>query len=96
LPHDGIQIDEHLSAQQRIELRFARSVDTHQAAQGDRFVRRVMIDVHAGEAGAPLDDEVDELLERRALFVEIVGPKRAVTLAAAEMHAEKILESALR
>ena len=77
LPHDLQQVDEHLAAQQLVDLLLARRVRAHQPRQRRRLVGRVVVDVHVRERAPALADEVDELLERAPLTVAVVAPRTA-------------------
>ena len=52
LPHDGVQVDEPLAAQQLVELGLAHAVPPGQPLERGRLVGRVVVDVHA-RVGAP-------------------------------------------
>src|SRR5690606_6847696 len=77
---DGVQIDEDAPAQETIELVFSRRVSSHQSFQRARLVGRVMIDMQVGILLAPSGDEVDEVLEREALFFARESPDLLVAL----------------
>ncbi len=57
------QVDEDAATEQRVDVVLARVVALAQAPHGGGLVRRVVVHVHVGVARAPIDDEVDELLE---------------------------------
>ena len=76
LPDDAVEVDEHLLAQEVVDLGLAGAVLAHEAGQRRALVVGVVIDVHAGVAPPALDDPVDELLERGALGVA-VSPQTA-------------------
>ena len=65
LPHHLQQVDEHLAAEQLVDLLLARRVRAHQPRERRRLVGGVVVDVHVRERAPALGDEVDELLERR-------------------------------
>ncbi len=69
LARDPVEVDEHLAAQEVVDLLLARRVLAHEAGERGALVGGVVVDVHAREAAAALDDVVDEGLERRALLV---------------------------
>ena len=77
LPHDLEQVDEHLAAQELVDLLLARRVRAHQPRQRRRLVGRVVVDVHVRERAPALADEVDELLERAPLPVAVDTPRTA-------------------
>ena len=45
MAHDAVQVHQHLSAQDRVQLALARAVDAHQALQGGGLVGAVVVDV---------------------------------------------------
>ena len=61
---DAVEVDEHLPAQEVVDLLLARPVLAHQPRERGALVGGVVVDVHPRVAAAPLDDPVDELLER--------------------------------
>ena len=67
LPRHPVEVDEHLAAEEVVELVLARPVLAHQALERGRLVGRVVVDVHAGEAAAALGDRVEESLEAVSL-----------------------------
>ena len=77
LPHDLEQVDEHLAAEQLVDLLLARRVRAHQPRQRRRLVGGVVVDVHVRERAPALGDEVDELLERGLLAVADRTPRTA-------------------
>ena len=54
LTHDRVEVDEHLVAQQVVDLVLARGVLDRQRPQLGQLVRRVVEDVHARVLGAKL------------------------------------------
>ena len=70
LADDPEQVDQDSLAEQSIDLGLARPVAPHQALEGGRLVRRVVVDVQVRVALEALDEEVDEALERASLGVE--------------------------
>ena len=78
LAHHLQQVDEHLAAQQLVDLLLARRVRAHQPRQRRRLVGRVVVHVHLRELAPALGDEIDELLERRPLAVGIERPERPI------------------
>ena len=66
------QIDEDPVSEELVDLFFARGVTLHEPFHGARLVAAVVEDMHARIVAAPLDDEVDEALERNPL----AGPGR--------------------
>ena len=52
LPHDGVEVDEDLVAQQLVELGLARGVLPDEPLERRRLVGRVVVDVHVGVARA--------------------------------------------
>ena len=98
LAHDPEEVDEHLAAEEVVDLVLARAVLAHQAAERGALVGGVVVDVHAGEAAAALDDQVDEPLEAGLLRGAVAGPDAVVArLAVLEVDpAEEVLEPAGR
>ena len=97
LPDDAVEVDEHLLAQEVVDLGLAGAVLAHEAGQRRALVGGVVVDVHARVAPAALDDPVDELLERGALGVAIPPPDRGVlhgAVVVAIAVAEEVLEPA--
>ena len=92
---DRVEIDEHALAQQRVDLRLAHAVRGGHRQQMRRLVGRVVVDVHAGVGLAPQHHDVEERLERRALFGVRVRPERRVLLSIVD-PAEKIVDPPLR
>ena len=52
--HDLKEVDEHLAAQQFVQLLFARGVLGHQALERGGFVVSVVVDVEVRPAAQPL------------------------------------------
>src|SRR4029453_3815989 len=93
------EVDEHLAAQEVVHLLLARAVLAREARERGALVLRVVVDVHAGEAPATLDEVVDGLLEGALLLVAVAGPEGAVELLAVLREldpAEEELEPAAR
>ena len=67
LAHDPEQVDEHPRAQQPIDFRLTRRMPLGQPPERCLLVRGVVVDVHRGVGVEALDQQVDELLERRLL-----------------------------
>ena len=99
LARDAVEVDEHLAAQEVVDLLLARRVLAHEARERGALVGRVVVDVHAREAPAPLDDVVDELLEGALLGLAVVGPEGVVARLAVLVErdpAGEVLEAARR
>ena len=94
LPDDGVEVDEHVVAQEVVDLVLARGVLDRQRPELGRLVRGVVEDVHAGVLGAKLDHAVDEPLERRLLGVGVVRPDALVAGACAP-PAPQVLDAAV-
>ena len=93
------EVDEHLAAEEVVDLLLARGVLAHEPRERGALVRRVVVDVHAREAAAALDDVVDEPLERLLLGVAVARPDVLVARLAvlAELDpADQVLEPARR
>ena len=94
---DAVEVDQHLLAQEVVDLLLPRSVLAGEAGQGRALVRGVVVDVHPRVLRTARDDPVDELLERDALVVAVSPPHRVVDDLAgvvAEAVAEEVLEPA--
>ena len=76
LPHDGVEVDEGLAAQQLVELGLAGAVARRHPRQGTALVRRVVVDVHAGVRPPPREEVVDEILREPLLRRVVVRPPR--------------------
>src|SRR5215470_14566028 len=74
LANDVIKIDEDTGPQEAIDLVHANAMSPRKALDRRRFVRSVMINVHAGIASPALHNHCDELLERLLLLDLIQGP----------------------
>ena len=99
LAHDPVEVDEHLAAEEVVDLALARAVLAHQAAERGALVGGVVVDVHAGEAAAALDDQVDEPLEAGLLLGAVAGPDAVVARLPVVVEvdpAEEVLEPAGR
>ena len=93
------EVDEHLAAEEVVDLLLARAVLAHEPRERGALVRRVVVDVHAREAAAALDDVVDEPLEALLLGFPVARPDVLVARRAvlAELDpAEEVLEPARR
>ena len=75
---DAVEVDQHLLAQEVVDLLLPRAVLAGEAGEGRALVRGVVVDVHPRVPGAARDDPVDELLERDALVVAVSPPHRVV------------------
>ena len=97
LPQERVQVDEHLAAQEDVQLVLADGVAAHQALEGPRLVPAVVIDVHYGPAASPLHDEGDELVERAALLLGRMCPQRPIDRLALLFNedAEQVLQPVL-
>ena len=99
LADDPEEIDEHLAAQQVVELGLARAVLAHQPLQRRPLVRRVVVDVHPGVPRAPLLDQVEKPLEALLLLRAVERPDDVVLRHAVVVEvdpAEQVLEPARR
>ena len=97
LLRDPIEVDEHLAAEQLVELGLARPVLAHQALERRPLIRRVVVDVHAGEPAAALVDQVEQALEPGALGIAVERPDAVVLRDAVVVEvepAEQVLEAA--
>ena len=54
LAHDLEQVDEHLAAEELVDLLLARRVRAHQPGERRRLVGGVVVDVHVGIRATPL------------------------------------------
>jgi hypothetical protein len=98
IPHDAVEIDEALAAQQLVNLFFARGIPAHESLQRRRLVGREMIDVQIREFLELGHHEVDEPLEGRLLVRPRQRPVRRAaqcSIGAGEGIAEQIFETAL-
>jgi hypothetical protein len=77
LLHHGVQVDEHVVAQQVVDLVFADSVARSEREQMGALVGRVVVDVHRRMLRPPLCDVREKLLQRRALFGVVMRPEGA-------------------
>src|SRR2546429_6162931 len=99
LANDAEEVDEHLAAQQVVELGLARAVLAHQPLQRGALVRRVVVDVHPREARAALADQVEEPLKALLLLRAVERPNLVVLRDAVVVEvdpAEQVLEPARR
>ena len=99
LPRDAVEVDEHLAAEEVVDLLLARAVLAREPRERAPLVRRVVVDVEAGEAAAALGQVVDELLERLLLAGAIVRPQALVARRSGLVQldpAEEVLEPARR
>src|SRR6185503_10587409 len=78
LAHDPVEVDEHLLAQEVVDLALARPVLAHEPRESRALVGGVVVDVKPRVTEAPLDDPVDEPLEHSALAFAVAGPERLV------------------
>ena len=74
LAHDVVEIHEHAAAQQVVHLGLAGGVLAHEPLDRRLLVGGVVVDVERRVPPAPLDQPVDEPLERRALLPLVVRP----------------------
>ena len=97
LADDPVQVDQDVAAQDPIDLVLPCAVAAHQALEGRRLVRRVVVDVHGRLAREPLDDEVDERLEHGLLLGRVVCPERMEHALAGDLldPAEEVLDAAV-
>ena len=93
-PDDAVEVDEHLAAQEVVELGLARAVAAHHPPQRRDLVLRVVVDVHVRVLGEPRVDEVDEPLEGRLLLLAARRPQRLERVVAVA-EAPEVLEAAL-
>ena len=63
LADDAVEVDEHLAAEEVVDLVLARPVLAHQPGQRGALVGGVVVDVQPGVPAAALDEPVDEPLE---------------------------------
>jgi hypothetical protein len=89
--HDRVEVDEHVLAQQLIDLRLAHAVPRGDAEQMGPLVGRVVVDVHARIPSPPLCDEFEEIEQGALLGFEVVRPERCETLVGVD-HAEEVVE----
>ena len=98
MAHDLIEIDEEAGAEHPVDLLLARRIAAHQALQGRRLVRGVVVDVQAGELRPPRHHEIDEPLEGALLVgagerpVALIDERAVCVL---EQIAEQIFEAVL-
>ena len=72
--HDLVEVDEHLAAQQVVELGLTGAVAAHHPPERRDLVLRVVVDVQVGVLREPGVHLVDERLEGRALPVVVGRP----------------------
>ena len=100
LANDTQEVDEDVPAKESIDLVLTGPVSAHQALQCRRLIRCVVVDVEGRISCQPLDDEVDQLLERhllrgqRELAGLVTRPER-VECAIGFQDAEEIVETVL-
>ena len=78
LPHDGVEVHEHLASEKPIELVLPRPVTADESFERGLLVGAVVEDVHFRMSMEPLEHEVEEALEAPLLFVGRVSPERPV------------------
>ena len=78
LADDAVEVDEHLAAEQVVDLVLACPVLAHEAGQRGALVGGVVVDVQPGVPAAALDEPVDEPLEHAALVAAVARPERLV------------------
>ena len=76
LRDDLVQVDEHLVAQQVVELVLARAVLAGQPLQSRDLVRRVVVDVHRRIGRVALADQVDHAFDGPPFLRAVVRPER--------------------
>jgi hypothetical protein len=99
LARDPEKVDEHLAAQQVVELVLPGAVLAHQPLQRGALVGRVVVDVHPRKACAALADQVDQPLEAGLLLRAVERPDAVVprlAVVAEPDPAEQVLEPARR
>ncbi len=64
------QVDQDAASEELVDLVLAGPVPAHQALEGGRLVRRVVIDVERRIGGEALHDEVDQPLERASFALQ--------------------------
>src|SRR5204862_907949 len=98
LARDAVEIDEHLAAEEVVELGLTRAVLAHQPLERRPLVGGVVVDVHAREAAAALREQVDQLLETGLLLDLVACPQTFVArLAVVDLDpAEEVFEPARR
>ena len=74
LPHDGVQVDEPLPPQQRVELGLAGAVPPGEPLQCGLLVGRVVVDVHVRVGRQPAGQLVEQAAGQRRLLVVVVRP----------------------
>ncbi len=94
VPHDRVQVDEQLGAQDRVELRLARRIAAGQPLERRRLVGAEVIDVHGAVRVEGGEDAIDDLLERALFLGRARRPERRVA-AAHVADAEQILAAAV-
>src|SRR5690606_25171956 len=75
---DGVEVDEELGAQDRVELGLACRVAARQALERRRLVRAEVIDVHVGMRAERLENAVDHRLEGLLFLGRRLRPERRV------------------
>src|SRR3990170_1940574 len=78
LPHDLVEVHEHLAAQDPVDFVLTGRVALHEPLDGARLVAGVVVDVHRRVTLEALDDEVDEGLEGPLLTLAVVAPDGSV------------------
>ena len=76
-PHQRVEVNEHILAQQGVDGVFADPVPCSDGEQMGALIRRVMVDVHVRMLASALRDVVKKLGERLAFFGVGVRPERA-------------------
>src|SRR5918992_2005129 len=64
LPHDLVEVDEHLSAKEVVQLLFPGAMPSHQTPESADLIGSVVVHMHIGEAGKALCHQIDEALEQ--------------------------------
>ena len=90
---DRVEIDQHVVAQQVVDLVLARRVVHRQPPQRGLLVGRVMVHVRVRVLAAMAHEPVDEPLERALLPAGVVAPLRVIRRrTAAHVRSEEILQ----
>src|SRR5262249_52100475 len=78
LPHNAMQVDEDLAAQQFVDGVLARRVDAHELLDCRGLVGAVVVDVHGRMRGQSFVEEADQRLEGSSFRDAVVRPARPV------------------
>ena|SRR5438876_5523774 len=95
---DAMEIDEYLPPQYPVYLLLPCGVAEHETLDGTGFVRPEVINVQVGEAGHPLEGQVDEPLERSSLPCAVERPSvliAEIAVLIGRQYTEKVFNSSL-